>query len=664
MEALQDGDPRQAGPYRLTHRLGGGGMGQVFLGSSPGGRPVAVKMIRPDLAREPDFRRRFAREVGAARKVGGFYTAQVVGADPDGNPPWMATAYIPGPSLSEAVACHGPLREDGLRILGAGVAEGLAAVHGCGLVHRDLKPGNVILADDGPRVIDFGIARALDASTSTKVIGTPGFMSPEQIRNGPVGTASDVFCLGAVLVYAATGSGPFGAGRPDVVLYRIVHEEPDLRLLGGLPYDLVGLLSACLAKDPAARPPLDVVLERLAAPPVPLGTPGHGLAASDLGLVPGDPRVLGDRQLVLEYLSGRMTYEEQPWMFDDDVLMFAVARLWRADRRWVVAQVASGVWPESLRRSVAVQTMDGEFIVRTEYYLGKPRHESAADRRGGPPVHGAATGPVPAPPPTTPRAPGPVLHYAAASHRGLLADVNQDCGYAGPHLLAVADGGAGRRAGNIAAAEVVACLVDLDGVPSSAPLTSLHEAAARADRRLRELASSATGLDGLGTTLTAMYCTGGRAALLHIGDSRAYLLRDDELFQITRDHTAVQRLLDEGRITDDEAAVHPERSIVTRLLTGDGRAEPDVALREIRPGDRYLFCTDGVSDLVGPERLYGCLATRMSPADSVAELIQLALRAGGPDNATCVVADVVAPDDQAARGFAGVPVVVGAADRG
>ncbi|WP_435105415.1 protein kinase domain-containing protein [Nocardiopsis synnemataformans] len=265
-EPLLDGDPVQIGPYRLHARLGGGGMGQVFLGRSRGGRTVAVKVVRPELAQDPDFRHRFATEVAAARRVGGFYTAQVVDADTDANPPWLATAYIPGPSLHQAVRRHGPLPPASVAVLGAGLAEGLMAVHARDLVHRDLKPDNVILAQDGPRLIDFGIARAMDSPTYTAaqpVIGTIGFMSPEQARGHEVAPPSDVFALGCVLAFAATGRNPFGEGSVHAMIYRVVHEEPDL---SGLPRSLVGLVGDCLVKAPDARPGLERVLEELAAP--------------------------------------------------------------------------------------------------------------------------------------------------------------------------------------------------------------------------------------------------------------------------------------------------------------------------------------------------------------------------------------------------------------
>jgi serine/threonine protein kinase len=266
LQPLQHGDPHEIGSYRLLGRLGGGGMGRVFLGRSPGGRPVAVKLVLPGLAADDGFRRRFAQEVEAARRVGGFHTAQLVDADPAADPPWLVTAYVPGPSLQEAVEAHGPLPPRTVLALGAGLAEGLAAVHACGLVHRDLKPGNVILAADGPRIIDFGIARAADAAGLTatgSMIGTPGFMSPEQAAGErDLGPASDVFALGSVLTFAATGQGPFDGGSVPSVVYRIVSAEPDL---ASLPRPLRDLVAACLAKDPAARPAVADVLRELSA---------------------------------------------------------------------------------------------------------------------------------------------------------------------------------------------------------------------------------------------------------------------------------------------------------------------------------------------------------------------------------------------------------------
>jgi eukaryotic-like serine/threonine-protein kinase len=229
-------------------------MGQVFLGVSPGGRPVAVKAIRAEFAADPQFRVRFGREVDAARRVSGVFTAHVVDADIDGPVAWLATSYVQGPSLTEAVESHGPLPERSLLALAAGLAESLNAIHAAGVVHRDLKPSNVLLAEDGPRVIDFGISRAAESTALTQtglVIGSPGFMSPEQAMGGEVGPPSDIFSLGAVLAFAATGQGPFGTGTTAALVYRVVHGAPQLDLV---PAAMRSLIGRCLAKDPAERP--------------------------------------------------------------------------------------------------------------------------------------------------------------------------------------------------------------------------------------------------------------------------------------------------------------------------------------------------------------------------------------------------------------------------
>ncbi|MFV2172575.1 protein kinase domain-containing protein [Actinomadura sp. LOL_011] len=259
---LEADDPGRIGRYRIVGRLGLGGMGRVYLGRSPGGRAVAVKVVRDELAEDAEFRRRFVREVEAARRVTGFFTAAVVDADPDGDKPWLATAYVPGMSLEAAVAAHGPWPERSVRALGAALAEALEGVHGAGVVHRDLKPSNVLLAADGPRLIDFGISLAAEGTRLTMTgaaVGTPGFMSPEQLRGAAVGPASDVFALGAVLAHAATGAGPFGGGSAHALNYRVVHEPPDLT---GVPSGLADVVRRCLAKDPGERPALpDLVAE-------------------------------------------------------------------------------------------------------------------------------------------------------------------------------------------------------------------------------------------------------------------------------------------------------------------------------------------------------------------------------------------------------------------
>ena len=262
---LKQGDPRRIGPYRLVGRLGRGGMGHVYLGVSAGGRPVAVKVIRADLATDPEFRVRFAREVAAVRRVSGLFTALVVDADVDSAVPWLATAYVAGPSLAEAVTGDGPMAARPALALAAGLAESLSAIHAAGVVHCDLKPSNVLLSPDGPRVIDFGISRAAGPGKNAGpaagvgwVTGSPGFMSPEQALGGEIGPPSDIFSLGAVLTFAATGRGPFGRGSRPELAYRLVYGPPDL---GELPAGLRPLVERCLTKDPGQRPTADEVLD-------------------------------------------------------------------------------------------------------------------------------------------------------------------------------------------------------------------------------------------------------------------------------------------------------------------------------------------------------------------------------------------------------------------
>ncbi|WP_329209619.1 ABC transporter substrate-binding protein [Streptomyces sp. NBC_01693] len=254
MRPLTSEDPRTVGEYRTLVRLGAGGMGVVYLARSPGGGLAAVKVIRAEHAADPAFRARFRREAEAARRVTGPWVVPVTGADTEAREPWLATAFVPGPSLAEAVDAQGPLPVGTVRALGVRLAGALAAVHGAGLVHRDVKPGNVLLALDGPRLIDFGIARHDGATALTAtgaVIGTPGYLAPEQASAGESGPAGDVFSLGCVLAYAATGRRPFGSGPAAGVLFRTVHEDPDLQ---DLPGELLGTVTACLAKDPADRP--------------------------------------------------------------------------------------------------------------------------------------------------------------------------------------------------------------------------------------------------------------------------------------------------------------------------------------------------------------------------------------------------------------------------
>ena len=251
---LEPADPRLIGPYQLLGRLGAGGMGRVFLGVSAAGRPVAVKVVHAELAADPEFRTRFSTEVAAARKVSGLFTALVVDADVDAPVPWLATSYVAGPSLSEAVRNSGPLTAWSLLALAAGLAKSLTAIHAAGVVHGDLKPSNVLLAPDGPRVIDFGISQAAEAAPLARaglVVGTPSFMAPEQAAGEEVGPRSDVFSLGAVLAFAATGRKPFGAGPPAAVLERVVRVAADL---DDAPAEVRPLIEQCLAKDPLRRP--------------------------------------------------------------------------------------------------------------------------------------------------------------------------------------------------------------------------------------------------------------------------------------------------------------------------------------------------------------------------------------------------------------------------
>ncbi|NEB38030.1 serine/threonine-protein kinase [Streptomyces sp. SID14515] len=280
MDRLGSDDPHRIGAYRLLGRLGEGGMGQVFLARSDRGRTVALKLVRRELAEQPEFRARFRQEVRAAHRVGGAWTAPVLDSDTEAPVPWVATGYVAGPSLQRIVSgrpgapvtasgAYGPLPSRSVRFLGTGLAHALQHIHGAGLIHRDLKPSNVLMTIDGPRVIDFGIARALesvpdgDLTRTGALVGSPGFMAPEQVRGERVTTACDVFCLGAVLAYAASGRLPFGtaeSGGVHALMFRIAQEDPDLT---GVPEGLAGLVRDCLAKDPAARPGTEEILARL-----------------------------------------------------------------------------------------------------------------------------------------------------------------------------------------------------------------------------------------------------------------------------------------------------------------------------------------------------------------------------------------------------------------
>ncbi|MGY1434438.1 serine/threonine-protein kinase [Streptomyces reniochalinae] len=290
MMRLRREDPRVVGSFRLHRRLGAGGMGVVYLGSDRRGQRVALKVIRPDLAEDQEFRSRFAREVSAARRIRGGCTARLVAADLEADRPWFATQYVPGPSLHDKVTEGGPLPASQVASIGAALAEGLVAVHEAGVVHRDLKPSNILLSPKGPRIIDFGIAWATGASTLTHVgtaVGSPGFLAPEQVRGAAVTPATDVFALGATLAYAATADSPFGQGSSDIMLYRVVHEEPQLDEVHAA---LAPLVHACLVKSPEDRPStlqLSLRLKEIAA------REARGLSEGGEASGPGGGRATG-----------------------------------------------------------------------------------------------------------------------------------------------------------------------------------------------------------------------------------------------------------------------------------------------------------------------------------------------------------------------------------
>ena len=383
---LEPADPRLIGPYQLLGRLGAGGMGRVFLGVSAAGRPVAVKIVHAELAADPDFRARFSSEVAAARKVSGLFTALVVDADVDARVPWLATAYVAGPSLSEAVRNCGPLTSWSLLALAAGLAKSLTAIHAAGVVHGDLKPSNVLLALDGPRVIDFGISQAAEVAPLARaglVVGTPSFMSPEQAAGEEVGPLSDVFSLGAVLAFAATGRKPFGAGQPATVLERVVREAADLE---GAPAEVRPLIEQCLAKDPLRRPTAAELLARVTAAqsameprpePAPAGTartrrPGPGPVAAAGGpliTAAAIAAVIAAGSATGYGLTTAVTHQRD----DDPALSQVVARIAAKQAGLVPKRVASAQPP----RITGTYTYQQGAMVYFEISYSDPGHNAA-----------------------------------------------------------------------------------------------------------------------------------------------------------------------------------------------------------------------------------------------------------------------------------------------
>ncbi|MFK0099643.1 bifunctional serine/threonine-protein kinase/ABC transporter substrate-binding protein [Streptomyces sp. NPDC091040] len=368
MEKLRPSDPARIGGHRLLGRLGAGGMGVVYLGRTDAGTLAAIKVILPEYAADDDFRTRFRREAEAARRVDSPWAVPVTGADTEGERPWLATAFVPGPALSEAVARCGPLPPRAVRVLGRLLARALAAVHAAGLVHRDVKPGNVLLTVDGPRLIDFGIARSVDATALTGtglVVGTPGFLSPEQATGGgtEAGPASDVFSLGCLLAYAATGRPPFGSGAVDALLYRTVHDEPDLA--GIEDPELRALLDTMLAKEPGTRPTAAALDTRITedAPdgsidwlPADVAALVAERSAAVLGLPSADPTIADsaarsgpDRRRALLIAGAGLVvaagggFAVREWLRDDSAPAGAAS----GERAWIIGVQADLSGPQS-----------------------------------------------------------------------------------------------------------------------------------------------------------------------------------------------------------------------------------------------------------------------------------------------------------------------------
>ena len=370
--ALGADDPREVGRYRVLAELGRGGMGRVLLGAGPDGRLVAVKLVRAQLVEDEDFRSRFRREVAASRKVSGAYTAAVVDADAHAPTPWLASVFVPGPSLSDVVTKTGPLPEEPVLRLAAGLAAALVDVHGAELVHRDLKPSNVLLAADGPRVIDFGIARAADSEGGGEIthtgwlIGSPGFMSPEQAEGRALSAASDVFSLGCVLFFACTGRGPFAGPSTPQTLYNVVHAEPDL---AAVPEGVRGFVARCLAKEPGARPAPGVLLAELA-----------GRVGAVARPWPGAVHELIDRQQA-EVAALLEPADGATFVFPRDPGTVAVTRRWAGT--WSGGPGSGVAKPSNLWVAASIAVAALVVVVSLVVWASWPRAGSEDDDAGG-----------------------------------------------------------------------------------------------------------------------------------------------------------------------------------------------------------------------------------------------------------------------------------------
>ncbi|MBH5335500.1 protein kinase [Streptomyces pactum] len=411
MQPLGAEDPQSIGPYRLLGRLGAGGMGSVYVGRTAGGRTVAVKTVHPHLARDEQFRARFRREVEAARRVGGAWTAPVLDADPEARIPWVATGYVAGPALSQAVLDSGPLPGPSVRALAAGLAEALAAVHRLGLVHRDVKPSNVLLTLDGPRLIDFGIARALEGTVSLTAtgasLGSPGYMSPEQILGRRVDAATDVFALGAVLAYAATGEGPFPGHSSAALLYKVVHEDA---VLGpGLTGELRELVTACLAKDPAGRPTPGQIAARVA--------PAGAATLLGPGWLPGPLVERVSRQVValLDLEARRPGRPPAPGPPVPGPSAAGTAPARRSPGEAATPPPGGRRW--SSQPPGTARPLDPDLAPALGTFgPPDPAYDTSGSRPGGPPA--AATGVPTRPPPATRARPHPVTRGRRPRHVG------------------------------------------------------------------------------------------------------------------------------------------------------------------------------------------------------------------------------------------------------